>query len=308
MSDEASNLIANTRNFAANRFPNNKQIADPIYAGFIVWSGFHLALPKDTMSVFAYSDPFATIQYIFTRFAVRALISRAGVRPDRFTYLTTFISQVSADRKSLEPPKFDATQITGNKYSIGKSFVMQVVMLSVEGLSETATVWIEDNCIEIFNPHAHRSAVMTNIVNSYVVPFLREKWMTRDTKPKVYEYFVPAVSCPNSMNTYFIFLRSAQSSADADAARAEVARAFDETISSRQSLEEKRNLLIQTCGLLIARCAELQDESPNKQYYQKLFGPNSTDFALERGRAGGSALDLIPNIFTRCTMPQSELW
>jgi len=303
----ASALLAKARSFS-NRFPNNRQLADPVYAGWIMWAAFHLASPAETMAVFEFSDPFATIQYILTRFAVQSLISRgAGIRPDRFTYLTTFVSKVSADRKTAQPPTFDVSQMKGNKYSIGKSFVMQVTMLSVEGLSTTATVWVEDNCIEIFNPFTHKSTIMTNIVKQYVVGFLREKWMLKDVEPRIYEYIVPAVSSPNSMNTYFIFLRSAQSAADSEAARAEVARAFDGKVSSMKSLTEKRNVLIQTCGLIIAGCAELRDESPSKQNYRKFFGPNSEEFPLAGGN-GGVSVEALNNIFARCALPQNELW
>ena len=300
----ASVLLAKARDFAA-RFPNNRPIADPVHAGWIAWAAFHLPIPSDTMAVFSFSDTFATIQYILSRFAVQALVSRgAGIRPDRFTYLTTFISHVSADRKTTYPPTFDASQMAGNKYSVGKSFVMQVSMVSVEGLSSTATVWVEDNTIEIFNPHTHKSQIMTNIVKEYVVGFIREKWMQKDANPTVYEYNVPAVSSPNSMNTYFIFLRSAQSSSDSSAAREEIARAFDVKVSSMRSLIEKRDLLIQTCGLLIARCAELRDQSAGKALYSKYFGPEADVFPLSRG----SGIEDIPNIFTRCTLPQHALW
>jgi hypothetical protein len=298
----ASVLLAKAREFARYH-PNNRQIADPIHAGWIAWAAFHLPTPSDTMAVFSYSDPFATIQYILSRFAVQALVSRgAGIRPDRFTYLTTFISHVSADRKRTQPPTFDASQMKGNKYSVGKSFVMQVSMVSVEGLSATATVWVEDNTIEIFNPHTHKSLIMTNIVKEYVVGFLREKWMQKDANPTVFEYVVPVVSSPNSLNTYFIFLRSAQSSADSSAAREEVAKAFDDKASIK-SLIEKRDLLIQTCGLLIARCAELRDESAGKALYSKYFGPDADVFPLSRG-----GIEDIPNIFTRCALPQHVLW
>ena len=84
--------------------------------------------------------------------------------------------------------------------------------------------------------------------------------------------------------------------------RDEVAAAFQH--ASVDSLVEKRDLVVQTCGRLIAACAELLDTSADKSEYQRLFGPKSLPFQLSKDLVDSG----LPNMFTRCALSDDPLW
>jgi hypothetical protein len=289
-----ANIESDVRKAMAEH-PNTRPVQDPVFAGWINWAAFHLAKPEDTMRMLRGPDWYQSMQYIFTRFAVRALISRSNVGADRFQYVTTFVIRLSADRKS-NTVTFDQSALNNNVHAVGKAFVVQVSLVTAEGLSKTATLWIENNTLEVFNPWEVRAEMLGNIIASHVLPFLRRKWLLGDVVVRDVQYALRKdAESMNWWNIYFLFLRSAHPKP--------IPELFGEEVVL-SSLVEKRNMVIQACGRLIARCVEVLDLSPNGAGYAHMFGPTAKHFALSRN----SVEHDLPNIFARCTLPKNPLW
>jgi hypothetical protein len=285
-----------------HNFPDDRPLDDPLYAGWVHWAAFHLDPPSATREILTKSDQYASIQYIMTRFSVHALLSRSGMSTARFEYLTTFVIYVSADRKS-QHVVFDKSTLQATKFSSSKAFVMQVTAVQSEGFSQTATLWVEGGILEIFNPWLNRSPLMNRLVTEHVGRFLQQKWMKdggdpQRPPPQTFEYNLPeSLDQSNTWNTYFIFLRSAHS-------RDAVVNAFSPAHAKPASLIERRDLVMQTCGRIIAGCAKHRDSSAHNQNYREIFGPDARPFPFNRENIEVE----FPNIFTRCTLPENKLW
>ena len=292
---EAHRRVLQTAVAFSRNFQNDRILENPLFAGWVSWAAFHLNPPSKTMEILAPSGTYATMQYILTRFSVHALLGRAHINNRRFTYLTTFIFIVEENKTTTV--KYDKFALHNNRYVDSKAYVMQIVFIFKTGVSTTATIWLEGNRLEVFNPWENQSTVMRDLLNIHVAPFLKEKWVSpKQATITVDEYILRKdLGFSNYWNTYFLFVRSEHS-------RDEVTAAFQH--ASVDSLVEKRDLVVQTCGRLIAACAELQDTSADKREYKHIFGPNSLPFQLVKDVVDSK----LPNIFTRCALTDDPLW
>ena len=301
MSGVSSEAAAQRRVFQtavefSRNFQNDRILENPRFAGWIFWAAFHLNPPSKTMEILVPSGTYAAMQYILTLFSVHSLLGRAHINNRRYTYLTTFIFIIAENKTTTV--QYDKSALHNNRYVDSKAYVMQVVYILQTGVSQTATIWLEGDRLEVFNPWENQSTAMRELLNTHVAPFLKQKWLTpkRAINITVDEYILRKdLGFSNYWNTYFLFVRSEHS-------RDEVTAAFQH--ASVDSLVEKRDLVVQTCGRLIAACAELQDTSADKREYQHIFGPNSLPFQLVKDNVEIR----LPNIFTRCALTDDPLW
>ena len=281
---------------AMSEHPNTRPVQDPSFTGWINWAAFHLEEPKDTMRMLRGPDVYLAMQYIFARFAVHSLIGRSNVSDGRFQNVTTIVIQLSADRKSFHVTSHFQSDIQNNVHKVGEAFAVQVSLVTVEGLSKTATLWIENNMLEIFNPWELRSPMLGKIITKYVLPLLRRRWIRGDVVLKPVQYALHKdAELMNWWNIYFLFIRSAH--------KQPIPELFGKNVVL-SSLVDKRNVVIQTCGRIIARCAQQRDLSVNSENYERMFGPSAKAFALNRK----SVEHDLPNIFARCPLSESALW
>jgi hypothetical protein len=276
-------------------YPNKTHLANPLYAGWIDWAAFHLDDPCQTMRMLRAPDVYPTVQYIFTRFAVYALLARQGVKYNRFEYLITFTVILSPDRKS-KTVSFDKEKLHDSKYKVSTAYVIQVTIVTSEGLSKTSTIWLENNIMEVFDPWEHKSELMGNVIAEHVVPFLKRKWIANDMEAKVVHYKIrPDMESMNWWNLYFLFLRSTKNNP--------IPEMFSDMVVL-SSLVEARNRVVQTCGRIISVCSGTRDPTPGKQKFTTMFGPDAMPFPLER-----EAVEFdLPNFFARCSIPKNKLW
>lgn len=295
MSEASLSKVTSIVRAAEASHPTSRPMQHPMDGGWIPWAAFHLKEPSQTMSMLRKCDQYAAVQRLFTKFSVHALISRAGIEYDRFVYLTTFQVQLSADQKQSKV-SFDKRALHGEAYTVGKAFVIQASIATVTGISHTATLWMEGDTVEIFNPWGYRSGTLNKLISEHVLPFLRQKWMPATAKPKVLQYKLGAgIEGMNWWNLYFIFLRSAHPKP--------VDRFFGPYVEIA-SIHRMRDKVIQACGRIIAKCAEALDSTPQKRMYRSIFGPEAPAVSLTKDIVEHQ----IPNIFNRCSIPSDALW
>lgn len=255
---------------------------NPWFAGWVAWAAFHLNPASETLAVLGLSEKYAAIHYVLMKFCVGSLVARS-IDPQRVLYLTEVYYKDKKGNYAYE----------GNRhpYDEKKAFLLPVTAVENIASSRTALLWIEGGVIEIFCSYNIEGS-LKDAVNEVILA-LPTTWPNSPKfRTMVYNFPRHFLKSSNYWNTYFLFLRTKYS-------KEQVMRAFSATDSNWQSLEQRRDLVVQTCGRLIADCAE----PLNKQGYDGFFGPEGEPFMLSREH-----ILEIHNIYMRCSNTSNKLW
>jgi hypothetical protein len=285
------NVVEKAMQTIFRQFPPRSKLADPVNGGYIVWAAFLLENPTLTMEALAWSDGFPCLPTIFAKFAVRALLDRRGIPKDRFVYLTTIHFFRDDSNKIIAVPS-DKTALDRVDATVGKAFVVQCTVSDGRGSSQTATLWLEDGTLEVFNMWGDQVGHLQTIINFHVLPFLNKRWNPSGKPIRTLDYkFHPTLKPTNWWNLYFLFLRSAHSKP--------VNNFFFGPTVDVESLIAVRDKVVQACGRLICRCAELS----NPIHYDGVFGPRAPALMLTPGTN-----QELSNMFLRCSLAKDVHW
>jgi len=278
-------------------YPRNKakMLENVPFNGFIPWAAAHAESPEMTVRLLQNAEMYASLMHLMIEFAESALVKMDMA--DRFKYLTTFRVLLRGTRdeaqSSLKRSKEDVQSCAFGGY---KAFVAQLSIFDgKDGGSQTATLWIENGTIEVFNPWEHKSKVLDKIADQKIAPFLMRQPFGQGIT-NVVNYTLPSNWVySNLWNPYFLMLRATHG-------RKEVQRFFSNA-SSLTSLIENRNLTIQTSLKLMTLCAEASAFGEGKEHMRALFGRDSEPMNLTEGKVNS-----VIKIVRRCNLSRNPLW
>ena len=262
--------------------PDMDDGGNPWFVGWVAWAAFHLTPASETLAVLGLSEKYGALHHVLMTFCINSLVAR-NIDKQRVLYLRGVYfkdKQVAYDADGEMHP-----------YDENKTFLLPVTAFENTASTSSALLWIEGGEIEIFSSYTIEGNLGIAVNN--VISALPTTWPNSPKFRKtIYTFPREILKSSNYWNTYFLFLRTQYN-------KQKVMQVFSPKYANLQSLEQRRDVVVQTCGRLIADCAERL----NKVGYDGYFGPEGEPFMLSMAH-----INEILNIFTRCYNVDNKLW
>ncbi len=277
------------------------------FVGWDAWAAVHLPSPGSTMRVFEQMDRFAWSQRALTIFAIHAINKGMQARAETPNLFSAgwFIRYLdSSGREIGYKNKLDSALKPVQK---GHVYVIQITNIFPDGrASSSISIFAAGSTVlEFFYPFDDVTGSMQRALRA-VVDFLKVGWLpnvTLSVQRFPWGIFHPrsrsdrVLLGQNFWNIYFLFLRSRRNFRQCSEMMSEMSRRNPELLFQR------RDLLIQTAGRLIASCAKKMDPSPDSRFYLASFAETSPPRLTDEKYIQG-----MVKVFLACSDQTDPLW
>lgn len=262
----------------------------------IAWKHFHTAQPLNAIRQLGSPlENTAAMYHLFASVLEKSL-RYLPIPDDKFHLLpTSNFVQVDSDPSNTYA-HIDRKALMSIQYSKFSAYVMEVNMIRYDGVSQVATLWIQNGFVELFNPFGSHASTLYRFIDEKLIPLLNKKWAHTKLRTFIYKLPIEQLTANNLWNPLFISMRM-------QASRERVSKAFSQ-IKNERALQGQAGKLVVALGKIIGECTKARMNENDNRTYRSLFGPNAeTPLPL----TSETFSKLLPTMIS-CKLPESKLW